>query len=207
MKCDATPNGLRLPDMNDSASPSFPDVLVDERRAVPATRDARDILVWSALDEVADPEIPAVSVVELGVIRGFAFQERPHGGESLTVELLPTFVGCPAVDVMQQQIGDRLRALELVDEVRVEISFAEPWTSNRISPEGRAKLRGSGFAPPVSIDATFSGEELQMMLPAADCPYCGSRNTTLENAFGPTLCRAIYHCADCRQPFEQFKSV
>jgi len=174
---------------------------------VVTTRDARDVVVWSALDEVSDPEIPAVSVVELGVIRGFAFGPGAHGGERLTVELLPTFVGCPAIDVMQQQIGERLRALELVDQVHVEVSFAEPWTSDRITPEGREKLRGSGFAPPALAGPTFTGEELQQMLPVAECPYCGSRNTTLENPFGPTLCRAIYHCADCRQPFEQFKSV
>ncbi len=172
-----------------------------------ATRDARDLVVWSALEEVSDPEIPAVSVVELGVIRGFAFAPRAGGGERLTVELLPTFVGCPAIDVMRQQIGERLGALDLVDEVRVEVTFAEPWTSDRITPAGREKLRGSGFAPPVVIGPTFSGEELQLMLPVAECPYCGSRNTKLENAFGPTLCRAIYHCANCRQPFEQFKSV
>jgi len=125
----------------------------------------------------------------------------------LTVELLPTFVGCPAIDVMQQQIEERLRAMEVADEVAVDVSFAEPWTSERISPEGRAKLRGSGFAPPVLIGPTFSGEELQLAMLAAECPYCGSRNTTLENPFGPTLCRAIYHCANCRQPFEQFKTV
>ena len=174
----------------------------------PATaRDTREVVVWSALDEVADPEIPAVSVVELGVIGRVTFEPRTEGGERLRVELLPTFVGCPAIGVMQEQIGERLRALELVDEVRVDVSFSQPWTSDRITSEGRAKLRGSGFAPPVVIGPTFNGEELQMMLPAADCPYCGSQNTTLENAFGPTLCRAIYHCADCRQPFEQFKSV
>jgi ring-1,2-phenylacetyl-CoA epoxidase subunit PaaD len=174
---------------------------------VVATRDARDVVVWSALDEVSDPEIPAVSVVELGVINGFTFEQMADGGERLTVQLLPTFVGCPAIDVMQEQIGERLRALQLVDEVQVKVSFAVPWTSDRITPDGREKLQGSGFAPPALIGSTFTGEELQQMLPVAACPYCGSRNTTLENAFGPTLCRAIYHCSDCRQPFEQFKSV
>ncbi|HEX2141731.1 MAG TPA: 1,2-phenylacetyl-CoA epoxidase subunit PaaD [Candidatus Limnocylindria bacterium] len=174
----------------------------------PATlRDPREVVVWSALDEIADPEIPAVSVVELGVIGSVRFVARPDGGERLSVELLPTFVGCPAIDVMQQQIGERLRAMQVADEVDVEVSFAVPWTSDRITPEGREKLRGSGFAPPVLIGPTFSGEELQLMLPVAECPYCGSRNTALENAFGPTLCRAIYHCANCRQPFEQFKAV
>lgn len=174
----------------------------------PATaRSAREVVAWSALDEIADPEIPAISVVELGVIGEVVFEPRAEGGERLRVELLPTFVGCPAIGVMQEQIGERLRALDLVEEVRVDVSFSQPWTSDRISPEGREKLRGSGFAPPVLIGPTFDGEELQVMLATAECPYCGSRNTTLENPFGPTLCRAIYHCADCRQPFEQFKSV
>lgn len=163
----------------------------------------REAAVWDALAEVADPEIPTISVVELGVIGSVRFD-----GPRLTVELLPTFVGCPAIDVMQRDIAERLRGL--ADEVSVEISFAEPWTSERITPEGREKLRVSGFAPPVSIGATSaSAYELDELaiLPIATCPYCGSRNTSLENPFGPTLCRAIYHCADCTQPFEQFKAV
>ncbi len=169
--------------------------------------DPRTLVVWSALEEIADPEIPAISVVELGVIGEVAFEPRLEGGERLTVELLPTFVGCPAIDVMQLQIGERLRGLDLTDEVQVKVSFRVPWTSARISPEGREKLRGSGFAPPVLIGPSFDGEELQLMLGQATCPYCGSRNATLDNPFGPTLCRAIYHCDDCHQPFEQFKAV
>lgn len=169
--------------------------------------DPRTLVVWSALDEIADPEIPAISVVELGVIGEVAFESRVEGGERLTVELLPTFVGCPAIDVMQLQIGERLRGLDLADEVQVKVSFRVPWTSDRISPEGREKLRGSGFAPPVLIGPSFDGEGLQLMLGQATCPYCGSRNATLDNPFGPTLCRAIYHCDDCHQPFEQFKAV
>ena len=171
------------------------------------TRDPRQLAVWAALDEITDPEIPAISLVELGVIGEVAFEPRNAGGERLTVELLPTFVGCPAIDVMQQQIGERLRALELADEVQVELSFRVPWTSDRISPEGREKLRASGFAPPALIGPSFDGAELQVLLGVATCPYCGSRNTTLDNPFGPTLCRAIYHCEDCHQPFEQFKTI
>ena len=167
----------------------------------------REEAVWRVLGEVADPEIPAISLVDLGVIGGVAFETRPAGGERLTVELLPTFIGCPATEVMREQVGERLRELDIADEVVVELSFAEPWTSDRITPAGREALRGSGFAPPVHIGLAFESDQLLTMLPIATCPYCGSRNTTLENAFGPTLCRAIYHCADCRQPFEQFKSV
>jgi ring-1,2-phenylacetyl-CoA epoxidase subunit PaaD len=173
---------------------------------VVAAAPARETAVWATLAEIADPEIPAISLVDLGVIRGFAFEARPTGGERLTVELMPTFVGCPAIEVMRQQIGERLTELGLADEVAVKLTFAEPWTSDRITPAGRAALRASGFAPPVAIGSTFNGESLAV-LPIATCPYCASRNTTLENPFGPTLCRAIYHCADCRQPFEAFKPV
>ena len=168
--------------------------------------DAREAAVWAALAEIPDPEIPAISVVELGVIGKVAFEPAP-GGERLSVQLLPTFIGCPAIDIMREQIGERLRTLAVADEVVVKVSFAEPWTSERISPAGREKLRTSGFAPPVRIGPSFGEDQLLTMLPVAECPYCGSRNTTLENPFGPTLCRAIYHCADCRQPFEQFKTV
>jgi len=173
---------------------------------VVASAPSRESVVWAALAEIADPEIPAISLVDLGVIRGFAFAPLPAGGERLTVELMPTFVGCPAIEVMRHQIGERLTELRVADEVTVELTFAEPWTSDRITPVGREALRLSGFAPPLHIGSTFSGDSLTV-LPIATCPYCASRNTTLENPFGPTLCRAIYHCADCRQPFEAFKPI
>jgi ring-1,2-phenylacetyl-CoA epoxidase subunit PaaD len=157
--------------------------------------------VWAALHDVHDPEIPTISVVDLGVVRSV---ETDAG--RIRVELLPTFVGCPAIDVMRDSVAQRLG--EFGVQVSVEISFAEPWTSERISPEGRAALRSAGFAPP-PLRPVPAGRGLSLLptRPVGECPYCGSRNTTLENAFGPTLCRAIYHCADCRQPFEQFKEV
>jgi ring-1,2-phenylacetyl-CoA epoxidase subunit PaaD len=153
-----------------------------------------EAVVWAALYDVHDPEIPTISVVDLGVVRSVAAEEG-----RIRVELLPTFVGCPAIEVMRSSIEDRLA--EFADDVKVIISFAEPWTPERITADGREALRIAGFAPPIS-----TGGDL-LVLPIAECPYCGSRNTTLENAFGPTLCRAIYHCSDCRQPFEQFKDV
>jgi ring-1,2-phenylacetyl-CoA epoxidase subunit PaaD len=143
--------------------------------------------VWAALHDVHDPEIPTISVVDLGVIRGVSAEQG-----RIRVELLPTFIGCPAITVMQDAITERLRGF--ADEVSVDISFAEPWTSERITADGRAALRAAGFAPP-SQDVVV------------ECPYCGSRDTRIENVFGPTLCRAIYYCPDCRQPFEQFKEV
>jgi ring-1,2-phenylacetyl-CoA epoxidase subunit PaaD len=173
---------------------------------VVAATPSRESAVWNVLAQIADPEIPAISLVDLGVIRGIAFDWLPGGGERLTVELMPTFVGCPAIDVMRQQIGERLADLNFADEVVVDLTFVEPWTSDRITPAGREALRSSGFAPPMTIGPTFTGDSLTI-LPIVTCPYCASRNTTLENPFGPTLCRAIYHCADCRQPFEAFKPV
>lgn len=171
-----------------------------------ARAPSREAVVWAALAQIPDPEIPAISLVDLGVIRGFSFEDLPGARERLTVELLPTFVGCPAIEVMRQQIGERLGELGVAQEVVVNLSFAEPWTSDRITPAGREALRSSGFAPPMPIGSAFGGASLTV-LPIATCPYCASRNTTLENPFGPTLCRAIYHCADCRQPFEAFKPV
>jgi ring-1,2-phenylacetyl-CoA epoxidase subunit PaaD len=153
--------------------------------------------VWAALHDVHDPEIPTVSVVDLGVVGAVE-----AGPGRVRVELLPTFVGCPAIDFMRDAVATRLRGF--AETVEVEVSFAEPWTSERITEEGRRRLRASGFAPPGPLP---DDERLLPVLPVAECPYCGSRNTNLENAFGPTLCRAIYHCLDCRQPFEQFKAV
>lgn len=166
----------------------------------------REVAVWAALAEVTDPEIPTIGLVDLGVIGGIAFGPLPGGGERLTVDLLPTFVGCPAVEVMREQIGQRLSGLGIADEVVVHVSFVVPWTSERITPAGREALRRSGFAPPPT-GISFGDSEQLTVLPVATCPYCGSRRTSLENPFGPTLCRAIYHCGDCLQPFEQFKAV
>lgn len=164
----------------------------------PAGVDPRTVM--AALDQVADPEIPAISIVELGMIGGIDVEP-----DRIVVELLPTFVGCPALEVIRDAVSDRLAAFGRA--VRVDVSFATPWSSDRISPSGREKLRGSGFAPP---PPTRPGRGLPMLGAAeapVDCPYCGSLRTTLENVFGPTQCRSIRHCAECRQPFEAFKPV
>jgi ring-1,2-phenylacetyl-CoA epoxidase subunit PaaD len=159
--------------------------------------------VWDALAEVKDPEIPAVSVVELGIIRSV---EAAAG--RIRVEMLPTFVGCPALELIRASIAARLAGM--APEVQVEATFAEPWTSDRITPEGRRKLRESGFAPPAPRAAEPADQPLFPTIttrPLVRCPFCGSRDTLLENPFGPTLCRAIHWCNQCRQPFEQFKAV
>jgi ring-1,2-phenylacetyl-CoA epoxidase subunit PaaD len=156
--------------------------------------------VWDALGRVADPEIPAVSVVDMGMVERVAVYER-----RARVVLLPTFTGCPAVDVIRADVARAVAAVEGVEVVEVEMSFHPPWTSDRITPRGRAKLRRFGLAPP-ELEGPVLVTEIG--LPgAATCPFCGSANTARENLFGPTPCRALYRCNDCRNPFEQFKSV
>jgi ring-1,2-phenylacetyl-CoA epoxidase subunit PaaD len=157
--------------------------------------------VWEALAEVPDPEIPVVSVVDLGLVHSVELD-----GQRLRVELLPTFVGCPALDVIRRSVAERLAGMAPV--VEVEMTFAVPWTSDRITSEGRRKLRDGGFSPPGPAPAGHAPWFASIAVrPRAACPWCGSPDTTLENAFGPTLCRAIFFCNRCRQPFEQFKAV
>jgi ring-1,2-phenylacetyl-CoA epoxidase subunit PaaD len=158
--------------------------------------------VWEALAEVPDPEIPVVSVVDLGLVHAVELD-----GERLRVELLPTFVGCPALELIRRSVAERLAGM--APQVEVEMTFAVPWTSDRITAEGRRKLRESGFAPPPGPTA---GPDRPLFAtittrPRATCPWCGSADTALENLFGPTLCRTLFWCNRCRQPFEQFKAV
>jgi ring-1,2-phenylacetyl-CoA epoxidase subunit PaaD len=159
--------------------------------------------VWAALAEVPDPAIPALSVVDLGMVHSVELD-----GERLRVALLPTFVGCPALDLIRQAVAARLAGMAA--DVQVEMTFAEPWTSERITADGRRKLREVGFAPPENgAESAFGrppGDSARQNRRAA-CPYCGSRDTRLENPFGPTRCRAIFWCNHCRQPFEQFKAI
>ena len=157
--------------------------------------------VWETLAEVPDPEIPVVSVVDLGLVHRVELD-----GGRLRVELLPTFVGCPALELIRRSVADRLTGM--APEVEVEMTFAVPWTSDRITAEGRRKLRDSGFSPPGPAPSSDGPLFTTITTrPQAACPWCGSADTTLENLFGPTLCRTVFWCNHCRQPFEQFKAV
>jgi len=155
--------------------------MVTPRLAEPAVDEAA---VLAALAEVPDPEIPVVSVVDLGMVESVAVDR-----DGIRVELLPTFVGCPALDAIREAVTGRLSAFGR--PIHVDFGFRVPWGSDRITPEGRVKLRGSGFAPP--------GETA--------CPWCRSANVVLDNLFGPTQCRSLHYCRACRQPFEGFKPV
>jgi ring-1,2-phenylacetyl-CoA epoxidase subunit PaaD len=155
--------------------------------------------VWAALEEIPDPEIPVVSLVDLGVIRSVDVQDgRVH------VEFTPTFLGCPALEVMKGAMEEKVAALGA--EPEVEVVSDDSWSTDRITPAGREKLRAAGFAPPAPREAS-APKLVQLHSAVFRCPYCGSTETRLENIFGPTPCRSLRYCESCRQPFEQFKTV
>jgi ring-1,2-phenylacetyl-CoA epoxidase subunit PaaD len=155
--------------------------------------------VWAALEAIPDPEIPVVSLVDLGVIRDVQVD-----GERVRVELTPTFLGCPALEAMRRALEETVASLGAEPEVAVIQD--DSWSTDRISPAGREKLRAAGFAPPAPR-AAGATTLVQLQSKAFRCPYCGSAETRLENIFGPTPCRSIRWCDSCRQPFEQFKTI
>ena len=154
--------------------------------------------VRAALASLPDPELPVVTIEELGIL-GAVDVAPGH----VRVELHPTFVACPATELIRSAVAERLAVVAPWSDRRVELVFDPPWTSDRISAAGRTKLAAAGIAPPtpagpgglISLDAVVP------------CPFCGSLRTRLDNAFGPTLCRTIRWCPDCRQPFEAIKTV
>jgi ring-1,2-phenylacetyl-CoA epoxidase subunit PaaD len=155
--------------------------------------------VWDALAEIPDPEIPVISLVDLGVIRDVEIEDG-----RVRVDFTPTFLGCPAVEVMQTAMAERIH--ELGAEAEIRVVTGDSWSTDRITPEGREKLREAGFAPPTPRELG-TPTLVQLQSNAFRCPYCGSNDTTLENIFGPTPCRSLRYCRSCRQPFEQFKTV
>jgi ring-1,2-phenylacetyl-CoA epoxidase subunit PaaD len=155
--------------------------------------------VWSALAGVEDPEIPVISLVDLGVIRDVSVT-----GDRVHVVFTPTFLGCPALEYMRAQMAEAIERLGA--EPEVEVVLDDSWSTDRITAEGREKLRAAGFAPPTPREAT-APRLVQLQSNVFRCPYCGSTETRLENIFGPTPCRSIRYCTACRQPFEQFKTI
>jgi ring-1,2-phenylacetyl-CoA epoxidase subunit PaaD len=155
--------------------------------------------VWEALDGIPDPEIPVVSLVDLGVIRSVDVADG-----HVRIEFTPTFLGCPALEAMTRALEQTVSSLGA--EPEVQVIQDDSWSTDRITPAGREKLRAAGFAPPAPREAT--GPSLvQLQARVHRCPYCGSTDTTLENIFGPTPCRSLRYCNACRQPYEQFKTI
>lgn len=157
--------------------------------------------IWEILDTVPDPEIPVVSMVDLGIIQTVQLAETGD----VHIQMTPTFSGCPALEMMQDNVREALVNAGL-EHVEIEIVLDPPWTSDRISAKGRQKMAEFGIAPPQKIQGRDSGAVI-MFLDEVACPFCQSKNTKMENPFGPTLCRAIYYCHDCQQAFELFKPL
>ena len=157
--------------------------------------------IWAVLATVKDPEIPVLSLVDMGMITKVTSSES-QGVSKAHVTMTPTFVGCPALHVMKKDIYEAVKKMGF-DEVEVVIDMETAWTSDRMSPEAKQKLEKFGIAPPAMMEEDMSIE----LLDKVRCPHCGSTDTTLRSSFGSTLCRAIRFCFSCKQGFEQFKPI
>ncbi|NVH78429.1 phenylacetate-CoA oxygenase subunit PaaJ [Paraburkholderia sp. JPY432] len=176
--------------------------------ATTATTDPALTRAWSVLEAVPDPEIPVVSIRELGILR----EVRRAADGSLEVVITPTYSGCPAMSQIAEDIGRALEAAQLTP-YRVATVLAPAWTTDWITAEAREKLRVYGIAPPTGncgSAATPASQEkvlrfVPRALPAPSCPRCGSAHTERLAQFGSTACKALYRCLDCREPFDYFK--
>lgn len=159
--------------------------------------------VWAWLAEVSDPEIPVISVIDLGIVRDVAVSECGDG--SCTVTITPTYSGCPAMEVIAEDIKAALKR-QGVEQVRIETRLAPAWTTDWMSAAGKEKLKGYGIAPPAQQVIDISGiTRRSRAAPAVQCPNCGSSRTHLVSQFGSTACKALYRCEECLEPFDYFK--
>jgi ring-1,2-phenylacetyl-CoA epoxidase subunit PaaD len=157
--------------------------------------------VLAILDSVMDPEVPVLSVRELGIVRDVSIDDTG----SVTVTVTPTYSGCPAIQVIEDDVVSAIHAAGIAD-VRIVTTYAPAWTSDWIAPEARAKLKAYGIAPP---SAAESGGLVQLMRARAtvQCPYCDSLDTEVRSEFGSTACKSVQWCRACGQPFEGFKAI
>ena len=157
--------------------------------------------VFELLTGIPDPELPVVDIVELGIVRDVSID-----GDSVRVDVTPTYSGCPALRMIEDEIVEKLKAHGFSD-VKVRNVFSPAWTTDWLSDETKQKLKDYGIAPP-GIAATSDGAELITIRRSREtvaCPYCGSRNTEQKSEFGSTACKAIHFCNGCHQPFDHFK--
>jgi len=154
--------------------------------------------IWKILEEVKDPEIPTLSMVDMGIITKVEIQETGK----VYVEMTPTFTGCPAIKMMETMVADQLKKAGMMD-VLVVTTFDKPWNSNKLTERGLMCLKKHGLAPPPKHE----GEITMALLEHVPCPFCNSTNTEMKTPFGPTLCRSLHYCNDCLQAFEGFKPV
>jgi ring-1,2-phenylacetyl-CoA epoxidase subunit PaaD len=155
--------------------------------------------IWAALAKVKDPEIPVLSLINLGMITGIESNDEKN---QVSISMLPTFTACPAIKIMQDNIREQMHELGF-ENVIVNIDKSQSWNSNRITEQGKKLLNEFGLGSPKAHDGNISIEQIEN----TSCPHCGSENTTLRSLFGSTLCRSQHYCYDCKQLFERFKPV
>jgi ring-1,2-phenylacetyl-CoA epoxidase subunit PaaD len=176
-------------------------------QAAPPLQRKRADEVWAILREVPDPEIPVISVVDLGIVRAVDV-----GAAGCTVTITPTYSGCPAMQVIADAVKDALAAHGLPD-AQIVTQLSPAWTTDWMSESGKARLQGYGIAPPAQKVIDISGLREgavkrgpgRLEMPDVACPNCGSHHTQLTSQFGSTPCKALYKCLDCREPFDYFK--
>lgn len=167
-----------------------------------AVADTRVERAWAVLDGVPDPEVPALSVRDLGIVRDVSV-----AGDGLAVVLTPTYSGCPATEVIECSVRDAIEAAGL-GPVLVRLQRAPAWTTDWISADGRRKLREYGIAPPVHLaDGAVPVRIVRRPAVPVPCPRCGSDRTERLSQFGSTACKSLYRCVACREPFEYFKPL
>lgn len=157
--------------------------------------------VWAWLGAVPDPEIPVISIVDLGIVRAVRMED-----DACVVTITPTYSGCPAMAVIADAVREALQAHGV--PARIETRLAPAWTTDWMSEAGKAALKGYGIAPPVQQAIDISGLHAgirRRAAPVVACPHCGSAHTQLTSEFGSTPCKALYRCLDCREPFDYFK--
>jgi len=165
--------------------------------------------VWEWLEAVADPEIPVISVVDLGIVRDVeitAADADAKGTLCCTVVITPTYSGCPAMRLIASEITTALQDKGL-SQVSIRTQLAPAWNTDWMSEKGRRNLKQYGIAPPAQQVIDIRGiSPRQQAAPQVQCPHCGSMQTVCVSQFGSTSCKALYQCKDCREPFDYFKA-
>jgi ring-1,2-phenylacetyl-CoA epoxidase subunit PaaD len=168
---------------------------IEGRYTMTSLNNSLEENVLKVLQTVKDPEIDSVSIIDLGMVEKMELKD-----DGVYIELLPTFMGCPALEIIQQNVERKVLEVDGINSVEVKFIHNPPWTSERITEQGRERLKEFGIAPPPKQ----FGENGEWHV---DCPYCGSTYTTIDNIFGPTACRSILYCKGCKNPFEAMKPI
>lgn len=156
--------------------------------------------IWKLFEEIPDPEIPVLSILDLGIVREIASED-----DTIVITITPTYSGCPAMNLFEDDIIAKLKENN-IENVRVEMTYDPPWTTDWINDKARKRLEDYGIAPPIK-GSQDKGELFKEGVKNVRCPQCKSKNTKVISQFGSTACKALYKCEDCLEPFDYFKCI